>query len=108
MLLQRIWRGGRTLAGLRLVVTIAVVAATAGVGSWLAFLVATIGMMFVAGSIGTLAKRHPLAGSYFVYIGRNFGPVAGALGGWAMILAYITTAAAVIFGFGCAGRMRFS
>jgi amino acid transporter len=55
--------------------------------------------VFVGSSISTLAKRHPEAGSYFVYIGRNFGPVAGALGGWAMILAYLTTAAAVVFGF---------
>jgi len=78
---------------------ITVVAGLAGVQSWLAYLIATLACVFVGGSISTLAKRHPEAGSYFVYIGRNFGPVAGALGGWAMILAYITTAAAVVFGF---------
>lgn len=77
--------------------TIAVVAATAGVGSWLAFLVATIGMMFVAGSIGTLAKRHPLAGSYFVYIGRTLGPLAGMIAGWSMIAAYTAAAMATVF-----------
>ena len=78
---------------------ISVVAGLAGVQSWLAYLIATLACVFVGGSISTLAKRHPEAGSYFVYIGRNFGPVAGALGGWAMILAYLTTAAAVVFGF---------
>jgi amino acid transporter len=78
---------------------ISVVAGLAGVGSWLSYLIATIGCVFVGASIATLAKRHPEAGSYFVYIGRNFGPLAGAMAGWAMILAYLTTAVAVVFGF---------
>jgi amino acid transporter len=78
---------------------ISVVAGLAGVGSWLSYLIATVGLVFVGASIATLAKRHPEAGSYFVYIGRNFGPMTGALAGWAMILAYLTTAVAVVFGF---------
>jgi len=78
---------------------ISVVAGLAGVGSWISYLIATIGCVFVGACIATLAKRHPEAGSYFVYIGRNFGPVTGALAGWTMILAYLTTAAAVVFGF---------
>jgi amino acid transporter len=78
---------------------ISVVAGLAGVGSWMAYLIATIGLVFVGACISILARRHPEAGSYFVYIGRNFGPVTGALAGWAMILAYLTTAAAVVFGF---------
>ena len=78
---------------------ISVVAGLAGIGSWISYLIATIGCVFVGASIATLAKRHPEAGSYFVYIGRNFGPVTGALAGWAMILAYLTTAVAVVFGF---------
>jgi amino acid transporter len=78
---------------------ISVVAGLAGVQSWLAYAIATLACVFVGASISTLAKRHPEAGSYFVYIGRNFGPVAGALGGWAMILAYLATAVAVVFGF---------
>jgi amino acid transporter len=78
---------------------IPVVAGLAGVGSWLSYAIATLACVFVGASISTLAKRHPEAGSYFVYIGRNFGPVAGALSGWSMILAYLTTAVAVVFGF---------
>ncbi len=78
---------------------ISVVAGLAGVGSWISYLIATVGCVFVGACIATLAKRHPEAGSYFVYIGRNFGPVTGALAGWTMILAYLTTSAAVVFGF---------
>jgi amino acid transporter len=75
---------------------ITVVAGLAGIGSWVSYLLATIGLIFVGASISSLAKRHPEAGSFFVYIGRSFGPVPGALAGWAMVLAYITTAVAVL------------
>ena len=78
---------------------ISVVAGLAGVGSWVSYLIATIGLIFVGACIATLARRHPEAGSYFVYIGRNFGPMTGALAGWCMILAYVTTAVAVVYGF---------
>ena len=74
-----------------------VVAGLAGIGSWLAYLVATIGMLFVAGNIGILARRHPMAGSYFVYIGRTLGPLAGMTSGWAIIAAYTATAVSVIY-----------
>ncbi len=76
---------------------IVVVAGLAGVGSWVAYLVATIGMLFVAGNIGILARRHPLAGSYFVYIGRALGPLAGTISGWAIIAAYTATAVSVTY-----------
>jgi amino acid transporter len=77
---------------------ITVVAALAGPGSWAAYLVATIGMMCVAANIGALARRHPQSGSFFLYIGRNFGPFAGALAGWAMVAAYLFTAVAIGLG----------
>jgi amino acid transporter len=78
--------------------TVAVIAGMAGTGSWLAFLIATIGMLFVAGNIATLARRHPLAGSYFVYIGRTLGPLAGMTAGWNMVAAYLAAAIATVVG----------
>ncbi len=80
-------------------ISIAVVAGYAGRGSWLAYLVATLGMMFVAANIAALARRHPQSGSYFLYIGRNFGPLAGAMAGWSMIAAYLFTGVAVSISF---------
>jgi amino acid transporter len=77
---------------------ITVVAAMAGTGTWVAYLIATIGMLFVAGNIGVLARRHPMAGSYFVYISRTLGPLAGMTAGWSMIAAYTATAIAITFG----------
>ena len=78
---------------------ISVVAGLAGLGSWLAFLIGTLGVVIVAASVGTLAARHPEAGSYFVYVGRSLGPFAGALAGWAMISAYLCTGVTVSLSF---------
>ena len=78
---------------------IAVVAGLAGDGSWFSYLIATVGMLFVAFNIATLSRRHTLSGSYFLYIGRTAGPLAGLVSGWLMIGAYLMTAMAVIFSF---------
>jgi amino acid transporter len=79
---------------------VTVVAGLAGRSSWLAYLVATVAMLFVAANINALAKRHTLSGSFFIYIGRTLGPFAGAMAGWSMIAAYLLTAVAVIFAIG--------
>jgi amino acid transporter len=79
--------------------SIAVVAGLAGIGCWLSYLIGTLGIMIVAASVGIMASRHPQAGSYFLYIGRSFGPFAGALAGWAMISAYLFTGVAALLSF---------
>ena len=56
---------------------ISVVAGLAGLGCWMSYFIGTLGVVIVAASVGVLASRHPEAGSYFVYIGRGFGPLAG-------------------------------
>lgn len=76
-------------------INIAVIAGLAGSGSWLGFLIASIGIVFVALNIATLSKRHTLSGSYFLYIGRTVGPRAGLVAGWLMIGAYLSCAIAV-------------
>jgi len=77
---------------------IAVVAGIAGTGAWLSYLIATVGLIFVAANIGALARRHPQAGAYFVYIGRALGPLTGMIAGWSMLAAYLFTAIAVVIG----------
>jgi amino acid transporter len=76
-----------------------VVAALAGVGCWMSYFLGTLGVVIVAASVAVLAARHPEAGSYFVYVGRTFGPLTGALAGWAMISAYLFTAISTSFSF---------
>ncbi len=70
------------------------VVALSGLASWPAFAVGTIGLIFVAAAIGVLAARHTQSGSFFIYIGRNFGPMTGAIAAWGIILAYLATAIA--------------
>ncbi len=94
---------GQSLAAIAPTLTpalnISVVAGLAGAGCWMAYFIGTLGVVIVAASVGILAARHPEAGAYFVYIGRTFGPLAGALAGWAMISAYLFTAVAVALSF---------
>src|SRR5277367_3966065 len=94
---------GQSLAAIAPTLTpalnITVVAGLAGLGCWLSYLIGTLGVVIVAACVGVLASRHPEAGSYFVYIGRSFGPLAGALAGWSMISAYMFTAVAVALSF---------
>src|SRR5471032_2507485 len=94
---------GQSLAAIAPTLTpalnITVVAGLAGLGCWMSYFIGTVGVVIVAASVGVLAARHPEAGSYFVYIGRSFGPLAGALAGWSMISAYMFTAVAVTLSF---------
>jgi amino acid transporter len=94
---------GQSLAAIAPTLTpalnISVVAGLAGIGCWMSYFIGTLGVVIVAASVGILAARHPEAGSYFVYIGRSFGPFAGALAGWSMISAYMFTAVAVALSF---------
>ena len=94
---------GQSLAAIAPTLTpalnISVVAGLAGLGCWLSYFIGTLGVVVVAACVGVLASRHPEAGSYFVYIGRSFGPFAGALAGWSMISAYMFTAVAVALSF---------
>jgi amino acid transporter len=78
---------------------ISVVAGLAGTGCWMAYFIGTLGVIIVAASVGALATRHPEAGAYFVYVGRTFGPFAGAMAGWSMISAYLFTGVATTLSF---------
>jgi len=75
--------------------SIAVVAGTAGTGSWFVYLLATIAMLVVGVNVGKLAAKIPSAGSFFLYVSRSLGPSYGMLTGWAMLAAYLTTAMAL-------------
>ncbi|MBI3562877.1 MAG: APC family permease [Gammaproteobacteria bacterium] len=79
-------------------IMIATVAGIAGTASWLVYALATISLIFVALNVARLAGRYATAGSFFVYISRTMGPMAGMLAGWAMIVAYLFTAMAVTVG----------
>jgi amino acid transporter len=72
--------------------------ALAGLGSWLIYGISTIALLFVGLNIVVLASRFAAAGSFFVFISRSLGPVAGGFAGWGLIAAYTGTAMGVLAG----------
>src|ERR1700736_2445860 len=82
---------GQSLAAIAPTLTpalnITVVAGLAGLGCWMSYFIGTLGVVIVAAGGGILAAPHPEAGAYFGYVGRTFGPFAGAVAGWALISA---------------------
>lgn len=77
---------------------IPVVFATAGNGTWLAYIFATVALLIVAFQINVFAKRTATPGALYVYAGIGLGPLAGIISGWALLIGYVFTAAAVING----------
>jgi amino acid transporter len=77
-------------------ISIPVVASIAGPGTWLAFLIATVGIILVALNINAFACDSSGTASLYDYIARSLGPTAGVLGGWALAIAYIGCGAACI------------
>src|ERR1700722_7219985 len=80
------------------VVIVPFVFASAGNGTWLAYLVATAALMLVGMSINEFAKRSASPGALYVCIGHGLGPSMGFIAGWCLIIAYIFTAIAVLAG----------
>lgn len=77
---------------------ISVVFATAGNGTWLAYLFATLALLIVALQINVFATRVATPGALYVYAGLGLGPFAGVISGWALFIGYVFTAAAVVNG----------
>ncbi len=77
-------------------INVVAVAALAGTGSWLVYGLSTLGLMFVSLNIVVLASRFAAAGSFFIFISRALGPMAGGIAGWGLIAAYTGTAMGVL------------
>jgi amino acid transporter len=83
--------------------TVPLVYGSAGSGTWLAFLIATITIVLVALNINQFARSSASPGSLYSYISSHMHPVAGMLGAWALLIAYVATAIAI-----AAGLMNYS
>src|SRR5579864_9759287 len=80
-------------------INVTAIAALAGAGTWLIYGLSTLGLLLVSMSIIALSSRIASAGSFFIYISRALGPMAGGIAGWGLIAAYVGTA----MGVGAAG-----
>jgi hypothetical protein len=78
---------------------------SAGNGTWLSFLLATIGLLFVSLNINQFARRSASPGSLYTYIVKGLGPAAGVLSGWGLLLGYMATGMSTLCGFAIFSRM---
>lgn len=78
---------------------IPIVYATAGNGTWLAYVFALLAIVLVAVNLKHFASRSASPGSLYTYIVNGLGPTTGFISGWALLLAYMITAGAVLSGF---------
>ena len=80
------------------VLIVPLVFASAGAGTWLAYLFAMIGLVLVGANINQFARRCATPGSLYSYVTRGLGVHFGFVTGWCLILAYLLTAMAVLAG----------
>src|SRR5580700_2575453 len=73
--------------------------ASAGQGTWLAYLFGTVMLLFVVFCLNQFARRSASAGSMYGYTGRGLGPTAGVLSGWTLIWCYLFIGVAGMCGF---------
>jgi amino acid transporter len=79
--------------------TIPLVFALAGNGTWLAYALALGALTLVALTIAAFARHSASPGSLYVYTRETLPPFFAALGALALFFAYVTTASSVIGGF---------
>ncbi|WP_213806039.1 APC family permease [Granulicella sp. dw_53] len=79
--------------------TIPLVFALAGNGTWLAYLLASAAMLLMALTLSRFARYSACSGSLYTYVATGLPPVFGVVTGWALLLAYIATGASVAGGF---------
>jgi amino acid transporter len=79
--------------------TIPLVFALAGNGTWLVYLLATAGIGLVALLIAAFARHTASPGSLYSYATSSLPPGLASLAAWALLLAYIATGSSVAGGF---------
>lgn len=79
--------------------TVPLVFASAGNGTWLAYLLAMASTLLIAVCVARFARESASPGSLYVYATSSLHPVLGSISAWALLLAYVATGASVAGGF---------
>ncbi|PYF12638.1 amino acid/polyamine/organocation transporter (APC superfamily) [Rhodobacter viridis] len=72
--------------------------ATAGNGTWLAYLFATLALLVLSVTITAFSSRSASPGALYAFAGQGLGPFWGTVAGWSLVIAYLFTAGAVVAG----------
>ncbi len=78
--------------------TIPLVFALAGNGTWLIYLMATAAILLVGFCIGRFARISASPGSLYSYTAETLPPTFGVLAAWGLLIAYVATGASVAGG----------
>jgi amino acid transporter len=79
-------------------ITIPLVYALAGNGTWLAYVLATVAVLLVAWCIGQFASHSSSPGSLYSYVAMILPPWLSSIAAWSLLLAYVATASSVMGG----------
>ena len=79
--------------------TVPLVFASAGNGTWLAYLLAMACTLLMALCVARFARESSSPGSLYVYATSSLHPALGSVSAWALLLAYLATGASVVGGF---------
>lgn len=78
--------------------TIPLVFALAGNGTWFVYLLTTAAMLLVGFCISRFARMSASPGSLYTYTADTLRPSLGAVAAWALLIAYVATGASVAGG----------
>ncbi|MBV8045891.1 MAG: APC family permease, partial [Paludibacterium sp.] len=79
-------------------ILIPAVFATAGNGTWLAYVFATVALLFSSWSITLFARSTASSGALYTYAAQGIGPIWGVICGWSLLVAYAIGAAGILQG----------
>ncbi len=81
------------------VLTVPLVFALAGNGTWIAYALATVQVTLIALLIGALARRSASPGSLYSYVTDSLPPMFASIAAWALLLGYVATGSSIAAGF---------
>ncbi len=79
--------------------TVPLVFSSAGNGTWVSYLLATLCTLVVGLCIARFARDSASPGSLYSYATSSLPPAAGSVAAWALLLAYVASGASVVGGF---------
>src|SRR2546429_8678381 len=77
--------------------------AGAGNGTWVSFTIALLALLCIGYCAAQFARRINSAGSFYVWVSKALRPSFGHAAGWGVVLGYLATGMATVFGFAVYG-----
>ena len=86
----------------------ALIVLSAGSGTWLSYLFATITVLLIGYCVTQFSTRIASAGSLYSYVASSIGPIPAFAAGWGLVIGYAMIAIVGVAGFGIYGGSLLS